>query len=420
MPVSDSGAKATASTGRRSRPFWIIQYAEARAHATIVAGILWIAAAILLSNSGEHDRLGKLKGADFVHFYTIGRIALTAKTPALYDLTTQHALQVQLVPASASDTFLPVNPPQTALLFAPLAMFPYGIAALLWAVTTAIVYGLVVRSAWRPARSLIPDAVFVGIAAAAFPPFWNLILHGQSTTAPLLAFWLGWKALEHDRKFLAGMALGLLAIKPQFGLALAAVVLVCGEWSLLAGIAASVTIQIALVAVFISASVLSEYFSTLQQLSSMVGMLEPRPYQLHSIRAITNLLPGTWLGLFLWFALSAVVIGRTIHVWRSVAPVGVRTAVLVIASALVDPHLTIYDATVLALPFVLLGGWVQQSERPGLAHVFWPTVYGLFLTYLFPTALLIRVQLSVLLLGWFFIVVTRSVLVDNRSGALTQ
>jgi hypothetical protein len=152
-------------------------------------------------------------------------------------------------------------------------------------------------------------------------------------------------------------------------------------------------------------------------MESLAPILEPRPYQLHSIRAITKLIPGLWLGSAVWGLLSAFVAIRTIRVWRSGAEVAVRMAVLVIASVLVNPHLNIYDATVLALPFLWLGGWVQRSQGAETRTVFWLMVYGLFLLYLFPTALIIRVQLSVLLLGWFFIVVTRAVLVDSPPEA---
>jgi hypothetical protein len=49
---------------------------------------------------------------------------------------------------------------------------------------------------------LAPNAL-VGIAAAAFPPFWNLILHGQTTAIPLIAFGAGAIAIAHNRKILA-------------------------------------------------------------------------------------------------------------------------------------------------------------------------------------------------------------------------
>ncbi len=43
-------------------------------------------------------------------------------------------------------------------------------------------------------------ARFVAFAAAAFPPFWNLVVNGQNTIIPLLAFFLAWRALESNRR----------------------------------------------------------------------------------------------------------------------------------------------------------------------------------------------------------------------------
>jgi hypothetical protein len=332
----------------------------------------------------------------------------------LYDTVAQHALQTRLVPESAPDTFLPIYPPQTALLFAPLAGLSYGAAALFWAAVTIGVYALVLRAAWRPARAVLSDARFVAAAAAGFPPFWNLVLHGQTTTVPLLGFGLGSLALAGRRRFLAGLAFGLLAIKPQFGLELAAVMLVCGEWAIVAGLSVSVVAQAGAAVVMLGASVLGTYADTLRHLPEYAPLLEPKPYQLHSIRAVANLLPTSWLGTVVWATLSVAVTIRTIRVWRTGAPVAVRLGLLIVATVLVSPHLTIYDATVLALPLLWLGAWVGTEPRADRPAMYWSTVYWLFVTLLLPTALLIRVQISVLILGWLFLTVSWAVVCVYR------
>jgi hypothetical protein len=392
---------------KSSRSLWAIRYREARGHAIVLACISWIAAAVIvLASPGRRDLMGHLKGADFVHFYTLGRIALTGQTSALYDGPAQHRLQTQWLPESAGDSFVPVYPPQTALLFAPLAWFPYGVAALLWAAATAAVYALVVRTAWRPARAALTDTTFVIAAAAGFPPFWSLVLHGQTTTLPLIGFCLGWLALERRRPFLAGLALGIVAIKPQFGLVLAAVAVICAEWALVAGVIASVALQTAAAGLVLGSSVVSAYLATVRQLPQLSPLLEPKPYQLHSIRAITSLIP--WVGTPIWLLLSAVVIWQSVRVWRSAYPVRVRLGVLIVATVLVSPHLTIYDAAVLVLPLLWIGGWIETEGCLDLSATFWPAVYWLFVTFFVPTALFIRVQISVLVLGWLYVKVTKA------------
>jgi hypothetical protein len=81
-------------------------------------------------------------------------------------------------------------------------------------------------------------------AAAAFPPFWSLVLYGQITI--LILRHSGWLAgARTGRHYLAGVAFGLLALKPQFGIPLAAIVVACGEWRMLAGAVTSVVAQAA-------------------------------------------------------------------------------------------------------------------------------------------------------------------------------
>ncbi len=393
---------------KASRSLWAMRYREARGHAVILACLLWLAAAVIVgAGPGRRDLFGHLKGTDFVHFYTLGRIALHGPVAALYDGSAQHQLQSQWVPESESDSYVPVYPPQTALLFALFAWLPYGAGALAWAAVTATVYALAIRAAWRPTRAALSDVTFVVAAAAGFPPFWSLVLHGQTTTFPLIGFCLGWLALERGRSLLAGLALGLLAIKPQFGLVLAAVTLAAAEWAILVGVIVSVAAQLAAAMVLLGSDVVRAYIETLRQLPQLSKLLEPKPYQLHSIRAVTNLIP--WVGTPLWLLLSGLVIWQALKVWRTTAPVRVRYGVMMIASVLVSPHLTIYDATVLALPLIWLGGWIEQEGRSRLAARYWPAVYWLVVTFLIPTALFIRLQVSVLVLAWLFVLVTRDV-----------
>ena len=132
---------------------------------------------------------------------------------------------MELLPESAREIYPPVYPPQAAVLFAPMSGLSYQRALLIWSLITIAGYVLIVWSVWRAVADRLPDRTFLVAAAAAFPPFWSLILHGQVTVILLVAFWAGWLALERHRHWLAGFAFGLLAIKPQFGIPLAIVVL---------------------------------------------------------------------------------------------------------------------------------------------------------------------------------------------------
>jgi hypothetical protein len=377
-------------------PFGKIRHREARAHSAILCAVLWTVAGVSLLIPGPRDPSGRVKFPDFVHFYVLGRLAAAERFDLLYDADAQYRLQVKSVPASASERFLPVYGPQTALIFLPLASLPYLSAGFVWAAVTASVYGLTVWSVWRSVRGALADGWIVAAAAAAFPPFWNLILHGQTTLVPLAAYSLAWLALTRGRVFLAGLALGLLSVKPQFGLMLAFVTLACGHWSLMTGAVASVAFQAAGVALVMGPDVLVAYVDTVLGIPAMAAQLEPRPYQLHSVRVLTTLVPGA-LGEVL-YAVAFLLLGwQASRVWRGSAPTALRLGIVIFASALASPHLTVYDATVLVLPFLWLAAWVRTDEPTGLRDVFWPLVYGLFIFFLLPSALFVGVQISVLI-----------------------
>ena len=202
----------------------MLRYLETRTHAFIAAGLVWVAALVLLATPGDRYPTGDLKGADFIQLYTLAHLAFEGEYPRVEHSDRMHARQVELVPASATEYYLPVYPPQAALLFAPFRYLSYRAAVYVWVLILIAGYAAIVSSAWRSVRDVFPDRWFVAAAAAAFPPFWLLVLFGQTTIVPLAGFFLAWLALKADRPFLAGLAFGLLSIKPQFAILLTFVV----------------------------------------------------------------------------------------------------------------------------------------------------------------------------------------------------
>ena len=391
--------------------FWRLSYREAKAIAVILAVVLWsFAAVFIFATPGYRSIAGPLKGGDFIQFYAMGAAAKAAADGRLYDADRLHAVQTALVPESDPELYLPVYPPQTWLLFTPFTALSYGAAATLWTLVIVAVYAWVVHGTWRVLRDALPNGRFIAILAAAFPPFWNLVLHGQNTIIPLAAFFLAWRALERNHKILAGFVLGVLFFKPQFGVALAVIVLFNLEMGMLAGIAASAALQVAVVAGTLDVSALMDYARFMQQVTAVEHLIEPKPFELHSIRALTRLVPN-WLGTTLWVAASAVVLQRALIVWRGADNAAVRMAALVLATVLVSPHLFLYDATVLALPFLWIGAWVERDAgaRARLADRFGTLVAGLYAAFVLPIARVMFVQVSVLLMAWMHLALADAV-----------
>lgn len=172
----------------------------------------------------------------------------------------------------------------------------------------------------------------------------------------------------------------------------------------MAGAITSVGLQGALSAAVLGPESLTAYAYAISGALSQSAALEPRPYQLHSIRAVTQLLPSP-ADTALWAMLSALVAWRTVAFWRGSAPLGARYAVVVLASVLVSPHLTIYDATILVLPLMLIGGWLETEGDPRRGR-YWGLVYLLVVSFIVPVALMTGAQVSVGLQLWLFAIVS--------------
>jgi hypothetical protein len=421
-PVTALGERLRALSDLAAQIRWPRSLRHATNHAILAATVLWIGAVVVtFAGSGGRSIAGPLKGADFVHFYTLGHLAATQSVAAIYDVTALHDAQVALVPASSPDLYPPVYPPQAALLFTPFSGWAFLPALLMWSAVTIALYAVIVWSAWRRVADQLSNRRFIIAAAAAFPPFWNLVLFGQISIFIVAAFWLGWLALERGRSYLAGAAFGLLALKPQFGIPLAAIVIACGEWRMMAGAITSVAAQVAIIWVAMGASVFTAFAASLRITLTYADLLESKPFQSHSLRALTRLLPDA-IGVPLWILTGAIVLWCTVRVWKSGAPVRVRLGLVMLASLLVNPHVIVYDVTLLALPLLWFGAYMLEAPRREHAPSFGTLVYWLFVTLLIPTARVIAVQASVplmmTLLVWMTrVATTRSPIANTATGA---
>jgi hypothetical protein len=394
----------------RTRSFWAFRAQEVLAHAVLTATVLWVVAlGTLALGTRDRDPFGQLKWTDFVHFYTIGHVARHGPLSDLYDPQALHAHQVQLVPASDPEGYLPVYPPQMALVFAPLSDLPYHVAATLWAAVNLAVYAWAIWLAWRPLRSVMPRRALVVATAAAFPPFWSLVLHGQTTAVVVLAFALGTWALSKNHKVLAGAAFGLLLMKPQFGLVVAVVILSCREWSMLAGIALSAVVQVLLVGGLLEPAALREYLGVLSRISGAQGALEPSVGQMQSLAAVTRLLPGP-LSTAAWLLASAWTCWLVVRIWRRAESLAPRVGALAIGSVLVNPHVNLYDVTALAAPLLSTTLWLEtRAERRTELRSRWHrALYALYVTLLLPTARFVQLQLAPFVMLWLLVMTGRA------------
>jgi alpha-1,2-mannosyltransferase len=330
-----------------------------RVHGLLLALSLWSVYAWNVATPNLFDRAGNLKGTDFLHFYTLGSLALAHRGADLYNMTAQSQLVAQRVPAAAAIRYLPAYPPQVSILCAPFARMSYPCALILWLTLSAIIYGICVYALWRICPNLRDYPFTVMILALANPAFWHLIAWGQTSALALACFTLAFFALRAQRELLAGLALGCLIFKPQLGLAAAVIFLDTRRWKVIVGALLSASAQLAAAWIYYGPDPLRTWIQTLSRFPTLLPLLEPKLYQTHSLRTFwTMLVPWPNLALALYILTALLTLALAARCWQSSLSLPLRYSALLLATVLVAPHLTVYDLVVLAPAFLFLTNWI--------------------------------------------------------------
>ena len=368
-----------------------------RVHGLILALCLWSVYIWNMAAPGLRDRAGNLKGTDFLHFYTLGWLALAHRGADLYSMQAQSALAVQRVPAAAGIRYLPLYPPQVSILFTPFARLSYTCALILWLTLSALLYGLCVYAVWRTCPNLQSCKLTVLILALAFPAFWHLIAWGQTSALALACFTLGFFALRAQREFLAGLALGCLIFKPQLGVACAIIFLATRQWKVIAGALLSASAQLAAALIYYGPDPLRAWIQLLSRVPTLLPLLEPKLYQTHSLRTFwTLLLPWPRLDLAFYILTALLTLALAARCWQSSLSLPLRYSALLLATVLVAPHLTVYDLVILAPAFLPLSDWiVAQPDHAHTPHLKLLLYLAFILPLLGPLARWTHLQLTV-------------------------
>ena len=251
--------------------------ARIRGYSIVIAAVLWTMWAIDMSRPGPIDRLGTLKGTDFLQFYVGGSFAREGRLADFYDVDVLHARAVALVPASRDTLYLPIQSPQTALAFAPLAALPYGAAVAIWLATIVAIYTASCWWIWRRCTWLRPYRSGGDRGRGGVPGLYSTMLNGQTSVIALAAVTSAVVALERGRRVAAGVALGCLAFKPHWCAAAVVVFVVAREWRVAASAVASAGAQFALAWAAAGSGAMIGYARILRSMQRIGDLLEPRP-----------------------------------------------------------------------------------------------------------------------------------------------
>lgn len=356
---------------------WGFTERRLRLHASALLVALWGVTAVNMVSRGAVALNGHLKGEDYAHFYVLGRLAIERDASGLYDAAAQTGKIALAIPDASPPHFVPVYGPQVALFFAPFALLPYLLSVAAWWVVSTAIYLACCWQFWRTCPRLVGYTPHFGVFALAYPGFWEVIIHGQTSVLALGCFTMLWGALRQRRAVrdvLGGVALGLLFYKPQLGLAAGVVLLASGAWRLVAIASLIAAAQLAAGWAWFGWDAVAAYGRMLEALPRTASLLEPRLSQLCSLRGFFQLLgvPAPW-SLVGYGLASAAVLLVLVRAWRTQPP-AIGFSVLVVATILVAPHATVYDLVLVAPVLILLANEAVGSER-----AYAPLLYAAYL-----------------------------------------
>ena len=405
LPLDTTRSKL-APAPYRERPSALMTLKRIRVYATLIAATLWTVWLVDFSGPGVVDRLGKIKGTDFLQFYVAGSFVREGRLNELYDLHPLYARAQSIVPGSRDTIYAPMQSPQTLLAFSPVSAFSYPVAVTIWIAVIVLLYAASCVITWRYCTGLHRYRYETVACAAAFPGLFSTVLHGQTSAVALLAVAAALFALRHRRPFIAGLAVGCLAFKPHWLLAAGAVFVAVREWRVVTGAVIGAAGQFAITYVLMGPAVISAYWRTLQTVQRLGDLLEPYPGD--SLRSFFKVfVPWETAALVAYLLCSVVTLYVTMRIWRSSATFEIRSSAVVLATLLVSPHAFPYDLILLAPVFFLLANWFADHPLRPPSRAVSLTLCALFigpLLRMLPAPL--RLQFSVtamtILLVWLW------------------
>jgi len=280
---------------------------------------------------------------DFRLIYGAALTALRHGYNHLYDLSAQKATVESLGAGFYWSPFL--NPPPLVWLATPLTLLPFNVAIVLW---TVLLFAAALL-AWYLAApgGRLTRAAHLALWLGLFPVAFGLMV-GQPVALVAAAVAAAWWLAARDRPVLAGLALSVIAIKPQVALLVPLCLLISGHARMFGSwlVATGVMVLIALAA--LGADGLHRYSDVL----SLASQWEPtRRY------AVAGPLG---LGPQLYAVQAIVVVAAVMAAWRHRhAGVEAPIAAGITASLLFTPYVGFQDFAML-----VVAGWlVLRAQR---------------------------------------------------------
>jgi alpha-1,2-mannosyltransferase len=334
----------------------------------LVAAALLLASAagflfLVVTSHGAVDLQGRPLGTDFSNVYAAGTYVLGGDTNAAFDPPQQFARE-QAIFGAATQFYGWHYPPYFLFIAAALAWLPYGLALAVWQAVTLGLYLLVIRAIVSPSPRTAGrgDDLLWLLLALAFPAV--LLNVGQGQNGFLTAALLGGALVVLDRRpILAGILLGLLVYKPQYGLMLPIVLGVSGRWKCFGAAAATVVALTIATTLTFGASVWGAFLDSTHFTRTVV--LEQGNtgwYKIQSVFAWARMWGAPISLAYALQGMAIVALGAALaRLWRSAAPYPLQASALCLATILATPYSFDYDMMLLApaIAFIAVDGFVR-------------------------------------------------------------
>jgi len=307
----------------------------------IVAIAGWIALA-----DGLIDRNGKPIGTDFSNVYAAGDLAWQGRAADAYDPPLQHAAEKAVFGRDVP--FFGWHYPPFFLGVAFLvAALPYAWGLSVWLAASFAAYLATIRAILPRKETLL--------IATAFPAVFVNIGHGQNgfLTTALLG---GALQLLTRRPWLAGVLIGLLTYKPQFGVLIPVALVAGGHWRAIGTAILTVAALLALSTLTLGADIWHAFAGSTTFTQTVVLEAGGTGWEkIQSIFSAVRMWGGSVpLAYAAQFALAVTLATTLAWLWRSDAAFELKAAALAVGSLLATPYVLDYDLVVSGLAIAYL------------------------------------------------------------------
>ena len=367
LPATGGAAAVRAADGDAAG-HWI-DLARVRAYS---GAVLVLFCALLLgwawTSKGFTDAAMARPGTDFSAFWAASHLALTQGPLQAYDVRQLTAVITEHgTLGKGAELILPwLYPPTFLLMVLPLSLLPLTVSYLLFLAGTGLFY---FRSISTLVGAQHPWRQGLWLPVLAAPATLITILAGQNA---LLTAGLAGAAVYHltKRPVLAGVLIGLLAIKPQLAVLFPLALVVSRAWKALAS-ALLTTVAFACVSVLVCGwRTVPAFLANAQWVrASFIEGGANLWWGMPTPIAAARLAGASVTGAYAVQALVALAMaGAMVYVWRRTTAFELRAAALAIATLMVSPYLRDYELTWLGVAIAgVVGDGVRNGRGNGLS-----------------------------------------------------